>query len=339
VADGGELPPANVARQRWGGLSPRSSPGPHGEPPRLEWLAIAAPVFGAAVGAAGRRGSHLTVPAVLFAVAAVICVAVFEFRSVYSESATFAVVGYTVVGEPDFKAPRDWATQVSVFPGRPHPTGCGRSLVGVRLPSPPSAGGATPRSRDRTIRMILAHPPRAKVTEVEHGRVVRTVAAGDAGYAVIDAMTSSPEPVSGRYVYVSIERLAHPRTVGSCYVPLPALTRASVFIRYALEDPRLTAANVYVPARGVVDLDDRDQLLVRDATYPPPHSADAGGARWLCDSASAPREPGVTEDCKGVGVIEAQWRRPFEQIAMLLVGALVALAAEDVILLLRGRAS
>jgi hypothetical protein len=36
-------------------------------------------------------------------------------------------------------------------------------------------------------------------------------------------------------------------------------------------------------------------------------------------------------------VIEGQWRRPFEQIALLIVGALVALAAEDVILLIRGR--
>jgi hypothetical protein len=273
----------------------------------------------------------VSVPIVAVAVVVIGTSVVFDFHPERFESKSFGVLGLAVAAS-DLK-PSHIAVMVDMTAASPKPTSCDRTRVSITVRV--RREGQSARF-SRTAWVLIQRPKEAMIELFEADETLRIVREFDApfsSYTIIEtALVPSTEQSSTLTIPMLVDRLARPRTVGSCYVPLPSLTTAST-----RSVPIVETLNFVGPAAGTVALRTEAGTVLREVTHPVPSDFEPAVARWRCTDARQNRRPEDLRTCDGTAVVEAHWRRPFEQIMLLVIGAFVALAAEYVILLVRGR--
>jgi len=102
--------------------------------------------------------------------------------------------------------------------------------------------------------------------------------------------------------------------MGACYVKIPQVNRDIFWA-----GPQYP----YQPMVATVEVAGAD----RTESFPQPTASDTGGYDWTCYDNSNPKVS-VKSQCPGLTVVAATWAGSYTQMALLLVGALIAIAAE-----------
>jgi hypothetical protein len=312
----------------------------HGhEPSLLHWSTALAAAGGAAVAGAGRKGLNVSVPLVALSAAAIGSIAVFDHHR--EENQNLHLVFELEVADPRIPIPTLGSVDATVSQPSPSPRGCGRSRVTVdySLFMPPSRS-LTITSAQPAVLLRIEHPHQSKVIAPSGSgspsqpglHVLRTglTQFGDERTVLQTTLKEGWRHTLGAqrrinvFLAFEIDELAQPRSVGSCYVPLPFLGVA--------------AAHRY----GRVELEPSSGTILADFTHPAPTLAEfpnavsSGAQLWQCDDKPQLRKR-IYEECAAVVVIEAEWRGVFEALALVVIGALISLAMEYVVALLRAR--
>jgi hypothetical protein len=196
----------------------------HGRPPA--WPPIAASLSGAMIGAAGSRHSHLSVPLVTAALAVLGIIIVFDLHGERFDSRVFGALGVAVTGNRDLRS-SDVKVGLEMTARSPSLTGCDRTLVSISYTVSPRHGSTGSLQR---ASMLVQHPRDATISLFEsESRISRKLEGDFSRYTIIESpLQQTANNLSTTRVSFLIDQLTRPRTVGSCYVPLPALTAASV---------------------------------------------------------------------------------------------------------------
>lgn len=112
------------------------------------------------------------------------------------------------------------------------------------------------------------------------------------------------------------------RSMGTCYVTIPQVNQDILWAGTKYFSQPASAMVSLRPETGTsVDLAD---------TSPQPDNQPlvTGTYDWTCFDYSHPRSEGITRQCPAIAVMAAGWSASYPQVTLLVVGALIAIAAE-----------
>jgi hypothetical protein len=217
----------------------------------------------------------------------------------------------------------DLSLSLAVFPRASTPFGCPRRahlILSAHLPYPETkatrAAAELLRRSDYLVTVsrrtrIAASPGASGTSRVVHDsrglRATYTVWSGK-GFDAAIAGTDFDFDLPVQTV----------RETGSCFVVIPELSTSdasSVIPPDYFQEPTDRFATLFLPQSSDVDL---------SRTRPAPEKSldQQSSLRWNCTS-------GSSDGCPAVAVVVANWSDPYKQVALILVGALIAIAAEQ----------
>ncbi len=112
------------------------------------------------------------------------------------------------------------------------------------------------------------------------------------------------------------------RSMGTCYIKLPELNQHILWSGpLYLAEPSVSSVQLNPWPGSSVDLTDTSPSPVPDPLEP-------GTYDWTCFDSSHPSTAVNAQQCPALAVVAANWAGSYGQVAMLLVGTLIAIAAE-----------
>jgi hypothetical protein len=225
------------------------------------------------------------------------------------------------------------STRVDVYPGVSTLFGCPTQVhVSLSLIAPQPSN---PKDMPRYNKLLagLARSPYTlavsgvtRITDIKktaNGRsqVIYAPASRGGAYTVWDATGFDVDPGRGDVLDFSLP-LQSWRSMGTCYVTIPQVRPDWVDATYPQWPQPASATVGLFPGTGTsVDLTDTsprpaDQPVVR------------GYYDWTCFDYSHPGSGKVSSQCPAIAVMVAGWSASYPQVALLVVGALIAIAAE-----------
>jgi hypothetical protein len=299
------------------------------------WSTLVGAGFGAAVVAIGRDAAAVTVPLVALVATVLIGIAVFHH---HDDSATADDVAFAAALDRRIGV-KDGDLKVTAYLTSPAPTrdGCGSVAVEINYETELGFPVHFDPKDPPWATMTITHPARVHVMVTDASPAPRISTTRDRfgdmrtvlRWPLTDQLADLAEGFLSFQRTLELDGLALPRGVGSCYVVTPSLLGAP---------QRAPAGSVAVrPKAGTTDLQVSGARVLVESTEPTPDEAPTSAeVVWNCPRSRPGTSGGRPMDCAGVAAIEADWHNPFEQLALLVAGALIALVMESVVSWLRG---